>query len=96
MNNDTFLPLGTIVKTKKGINYLIIVGYNTFFKDKNFDYLTAIYPMGMMSRKNFLAIKKSDISKVIFEGYKDDQYNYLMDSIGTGKLDDIFGEEKNG
>ncbi len=74
--NDKYLPIGTIIRLKKGQKKLMIVGFaQVYLKDKNkiYDYMGCVYPEGMINIKNFYFFNHQDIEEIFYEGYKDEE-----------------------
>ena len=85
-----FLPIGTVVKLKKSEALFMIVGYDASFeknKDKKYDYIGYIYPIGFNSKKDNYLFNYDDIEKIVFKGYIDKSYNDLLKIIGGEKND---------
>ena len=75
-DNEKYLPIGTIIRLKKGQKKLMIVGFaQVYLKDKNeiYDYMGCVYPEGMINIKNFYFFNHKDIEEVFYEGYKDEE-----------------------
>lgn len=88
--NEKFLPIGTIVKLKKSDALFMIAGYSASLKkDKNkkYDYMSYIYPIGFNSKEDNYVFNYGDIEKIVFNGYKDKSYNNMLNIIGGDKND---------
>ena len=75
-DNEKYLPIGTIIRLKKGQKKLMIVGFaQVYLKDKNeiYDYMGCVYPEGMINIKNFYFFNHKDIEEIYYEGYKDEE-----------------------
>lgn len=75
MNNE-FLPIGSIVILNGGAKKLMINGYGGISSDtpnKIYDYTGVLYPEGQLKYDNVYLFNKSDIAKVYFKGYVDDE-----------------------
>ncbi len=81
---ESYVPLGSIVILKGGIQKLLVIsralnvknGDRTFF----FDYGAVPYPEGLVSDK--MAYFNADsISRVVFEGYRDVEDEAMTDAI---------------
>jgi Uncharacterized protein conserved in bacteria len=77
MIKDYILPLGTVVKLKKGDMLLIIVGRAQLFNNEGtigyFDYSALAYPQGVVAEQEFAFFNDEDIEEEFFEGYRNDQ-----------------------
>ena len=84
MEEIKFLPIGSIVVLKGGIQKLMIVSrainVKTAEGDKYFDYGGCIYPIGLINDK-VAYFKKEDIFKVVFEGYSDADNELMVENI---------------
>ena len=68
-----FLPLGSIVVVSGGIKKFVIVA-------QFFDYAACPYPEGMNGDR-LMYFQHTDISRVVFEGYVDDDEIMMCDNI---------------
>ena len=71
--NLTFLPLGSVVRLKGGKARVAIIGFTPIEKGKSkvWDYLGAMWPMGVISSDNNLLFNRDQIEEVVFEGLTD-------------------------
>ena len=71
--NLTFLPLGSVVRLKGGKVRVAIIGFTPIEKGKStvWDYLGAMWPMGVISSDNNLLFNRDQIEEVVFEGLTD-------------------------
>lgn len=86
MEKREFLPLGTIVRLNGNTKRLIIVGRGLMVKQPGgirfFDYAGVPYPEGVHDDKMGY-FNHEAISKVIFEGFKDEEDQVIVDSINA-------------
>ena len=70
----TFLPIGSIFMLKGAPTPLMIMGFAVVEKDKEkiWDYMGVMYPMGYISSDKNLMFDRNQIEKVISEGYSDE------------------------
>lgn len=97
INNEKFLPLGTVVLLKGGTKRLMIIGYCAFDeakKDKSYDYIGCLYPEGVISSKQMALFNHSQIQKIDYTGYSDEEskkfnevLNESISQIMNGKND---------
>jgi hypothetical protein len=84
MNNEKFLPLGTIC-TVKGKNYnVMIIGYFAIEYTGNvkmFDYKGCSYPEGLLIENKSCSFNHSDIEDIIFLGYSADEHKKFNDIL---------------
>lgn len=84
---EKHLPIGTVVMLKKAKRCLMIIGYATMDvlnPNKIFDYISVAYPTGLLADDKIL-FDASDIERVVFEGYKNEEYD-----IFQKKLEDFY------
>ena len=83
------LPIGSVVRLKKGDTKLMIVSRFPLYKDGNdigyFEYCSCIFPSGV-DGKEFIFFNKEDIAEVYFEGYVD---------VSEEEAQRIFSEQEN-
>jgi len=74
MMKGYILPLGTVVKLKKGDQELMIIGRAQLSNFKGtlgyFDYVSVLYPHGAIGSDEFAFFNDEDVAEVIFEGYR--------------------------
>ena len=77
MIKEHILPLGTVLKVKKGKGELMVAGRAQLYNNQGvigyFDYAAIRYPQGLASNSDFLFFNDEDIEEVIFEGYRSEQ-----------------------
>ncbi len=92
MEEIKFLPIGSIVVLKGGIQKLMIVSRAVNVKtadgDKYFDYGGCIYPIGLINDK-VAYFKREDILKIIYEGYSDEDNELMVENINISMKENI-------
>lgn len=81
-----YLPIGSIVSiTGKNQNIMIVGYYSIKYNNvvKMYDYMGCVYPEGLLDASKICSFNHSDIEKVIFEGYVDENYNVLNKNMLT-------------
>jgi len=72
---EKYLPIGTVVMLKGGKKRVMIAGYFAV-DNKNtevvYDYSGCLFPEGFLSSDQTLLFNHSQIEKVYFEGYQDE------------------------
>lgn len=80
MEEERYLPIGTIC-TLKGINnQIMIVGYYSISYNgtiKIYDYSGVVYPEGILLKNRNISFNHTDISHIDYLGYKNDKYELL-------------------
>ena len=100
---DKILPIGTIVRLKKGEQKIMIICRFPLYNNEGtigyFDYSACIYPMGQTNQEVFF-FNEEDIEEVCFEGFKDQEeerlceiYKESVQNIGYPRLQLQFEEE---
>ena len=72
---NTFLPVGSVVMLKGAKTPLVIMGFAVVEKnnkDKIWDYIGVMYPVGFITPEKNLMFNRDQIEKVLFEGYSDE------------------------
>lgn len=84
MEKIEYLPLGSIVIIKGGVRKAMIiargVGAKIEGKMRVFDYSGCVYPDGMVGESTLL-FNHSEIHKVIFTGYVDEDEKLMVENI---------------
>ncbi len=79
-----YLPLGSVVILKGGVQKVLIVSRGLVSKAVMpagfFDYGGVLYPQGLVGDQ-ILYFNHRDISHKVFEGYSDDDDKLMMDNI---------------
>lgn len=79
-----FLPLGSVITAKKGIQKLIIVGRGLTITDGDkttyYDYAAAPYPVGMTNDK-VAYLNHDAVDLILFYGYDDDDNRIVAEML---------------
>ena len=81
---NTFLPLGSIVIPKGAPKKLMIVNRANLVKDQYFDYGAILYPEGMIDG-NLAYFNNDDIFKAISKAYTDDDDTLMVEQLTQAK-----------
>jgi len=79
-----FLPLGTVVLLKNADRKIMITGYVTYDTEqpeKVYDYCGCIYPEGVISTDKNLLFDHTQIEKVIYMGYVDEEQKSFQEKL---------------
>lgn len=71
---NTILPIGSVVRLKKGTKPVMIFGYfqkSSLHPGELADYVGVPYPEGNLHVKAQFGFRMTDIAEVLFEGYRD-------------------------
>ncbi len=82
----SFLPIGSIVLLDKGTKMIMINGYcavTNAIKDKVFDYRGCPYPEGILNSSGVALFDDEQISKVVYEGFKNDEAKEFIHKLET-------------
>lgn len=74
--NEKYLPIGTVVLLKGGTKKVMISGFCAVTeeqKGKIYDYSGCMYPEGFLSSNQTCLFDHSQIEKVYFIGYRDEE-----------------------
>ncbi len=85
MNEKTeYLPLGSVVVVSGGVRKYVIVARGLQVKvngtNQFFDYGACLYPEGMQGDQ-LMYFQHSNISKVVFEGFSDEDNEMMVENI---------------
>lgn len=84
MDNNKYLPLGSIVLLKGGKRKIMITGYGMKTeekKDKVYDYNACLYPEGTLSSNNTLVFDHDQIETIFHLGFKDEDGKEYLDRV---------------
>ena len=94
MENNDFLPIGSVVMLKSGTKSVMVTGYYSIpnnNKNKIYDYSGCIYPEGVIKSNEVCLFNKEQIDKILFKGYVDDSeiqfQNNLKEAVKEIKFD---------
>lgn len=88
--NKEFLPLGSIVLLNNGKKKLMITGYAVTtpdYPDHVFDYCGCLYPEGIIRSDTINVFNHSEIQKVIFKGYMDNEERDYLEKLKHKTID---------
>lgn len=77
MNNEGFLPLGTVVLLNGAERDFIIIGYKVNSNNTLYDYVGCVLPYGVKNKYSYYYFNKDQINKVIYPGYEDEKWSKL-------------------
>lgn len=81
MNEEIYLPIGSVVKLKKSKGLVMIIGYFIQMDDKKYDYACCLFPDGILSLKDVLTFNNENIDEVYYLGYKNNKYKLLNEYL---------------
>lgn len=76
MNNEKYLPIGTVLLLKGGKKRLMITGFCSYAdenKTKLYDYTGCLYPEGFIKANQTLLFDHEQIEKIYHLGLVDDE-----------------------
>ena len=87
MERIEYVPLGSIILLNGNIKKVLVISRGLLVKNNAgqelfFDYAGVTYPEGLLSDE-LAYFNHSDISKVIFEGYRDEEDEITVNNINT-------------
>ena len=92
MNNDKYLPMGTVVLLRKGSKKIMIFGRKQVKMDtgEQFDYIAHLYPEGNIKKDMAILFNHDDIREVVHLGYVDeDEELFQRAFLQTGRVADV-------
>lgn len=87
--NKELLPLGSIVLLNSGKKKLMVTGYlvsTNDYPNHIFDYCGCMYPEGILRSDTICVFNHSEINKIIFKGYMDNEEKDYLDNIKNQKI----------
>ena len=73
---EKYLPLGSVCLLKGGQRYVVVIGYLGVSNDDlntAYDYMGAVYPLGVISTDVTFMFDHEQIEKVVFKGFVDEE-----------------------
>lgn len=85
MNVKELLPIGSVVLLKEGKKRVMIFGVRQMDSttEIEYDYISVLYPEGNMGDGSQFLFNHSDIEKVFFRGYEDEEREDFLIALGT-------------
>ena len=77
---NVILPIGSVVKLRNSDHLVMIFGYlqkSTGMPDQIVDYVGVPYPSGNINLFTQYGFQMTDITEVIFEGYRNEQFEKI-------------------
>lgn len=90
MNNNKYLPIGTVILLKNATKTIMITGYLQKEVGKNekfYDYVGCLYPEGYIAANKNLLFDHVQIDKVLFKGYETEEQKDFFKQIEVAKLE---------
>lgn len=88
MNENKYLPIGTVCSIITSQKSVMIIGYKpvVFEKNeiKNYDYKAVYYPEGSLAVNSEVYFNHISITKILYNGYRDSSYINFNKVIGGG------------
>lgn len=83
MNFSELLPIGSVVILKDAVKKLMIygVGQTDLSEDKEYDYIGVMYPEGNMGEGSQFLFNHTDIDKVYFRGFEDEERTSFIERL---------------
>lgn len=91
MNIKELLPIGSVVILKNGKKRVMIFGVKQMDNNTGieYDYISVLYPEGNMGEAGQYLFNHSDIEKVFFTGYEDEERAGFIE-----KLSDFYANQQ--
>ena len=81
-----YLPLGSVCLLNGGERYVVVIGYLGMSKenaDTVYDYLGAVYPLGVISSDVSFMFNHDQIKQVVFRGFEDEEGRAFNEKLNT-------------
>ncbi len=77
------LPIGTVVLLKDAQKRLMIfgIGQTDFTNNTDYDYIGVMYPEGSMGEGTQYLFNHSDIDRIYFRGYEDEERTEFIENV---------------
>lgn len=92
---EKYLPLGSVCLLKGGQRYIVVIGYlGVGNEDMNtiYDYMGAVYPLGVISTDVTFMFNHDQIEKVVFKGYEDDERKEFNQKLNELNKDEVLAK----
>lgn len=73
MEKDKLLPIGSVVILKEAKKRVMIIGRIQKSQGEIFDYSSCLYPEGYIKSDQLILFNNSDIDKIFFVGFQDEE-----------------------
>ena len=89
---EKYLPIGSVCLLKGGQRYVVVIGYlgvGNEEMDKVYDYMGAVYPLGVISSEVSFMFDHEQIDKVVFRGYEDEdgkEFNKKLNELSKDQV----------
>ena len=86
---NVILPIGSVVKLRNSEQLVMIFGYlqkSTAMPDKVVDYVAVPYPAGNVNIFAQYGFQMTDITEVLFEGYRNEQFEKIEELLKLRQL----------
>ena len=86
MNNEKYLPIGTVVMLKEGKKRVMITGFLTSpnnDKEKIYDYSGCLYPEGVLTSDQILVFNHEQIDKIHHLGLIDEEEKEIKEKLNN-------------
>ncbi|MBQ9072549.1 MAG: DUF4176 domain-containing protein [Bacilli bacterium] len=84
MNQEKYLPIGSVVLLKNAKKQVMITGFLARSKEENskvYDYMGCMYPEGILSSEFNLLFNHDQIENIYYIGYSDNNWKELNANI---------------
>ena len=77
------LPIGSVVRLKKGTKCLVIMGVKQkeLTTGETYDYIALPYPEGFINRDTIFYVEHDKIEEVVFKGYSNEERDEFIEAL---------------
>ena len=95
--NYNYLPIGSVVRLKKGKKKVMITGFyvKTEENGKPYDYVGCLYPEGIISSDNNLVFNNDQIDEIFFLGYTNIEEQEFKTKLYEAIRKDTMDDDEN-
>lgn len=79
---DKLLPIGSVVTLKKVLECeFMIIGYLQEFHGRIYDYLSVLYPNGMLGEDSCFVFCSEEVGEILYKGYCDEEGTAITEMV---------------
>ncbi|MCI5935136.1 MAG: DUF4176 domain-containing protein [Lachnospiraceae bacterium] len=90
IEQEKYLPLGTVVRLKTGIKPIMITGrrQRTIDNPKEYDYIACLYPEGHIAPDKNILFNHEDIDEILFMGFESELEEIFANTMLKAAIDE--------
>ena len=95
---EKYLPIGSVCLLKGGQRYVVVIGYLGVSNDDMntvYDYMGAVYPIGVITSDVSFMFNHEQIDKVLFRGFEDEESKEFNKKLNELSKEDVIKKMKD-